>query len=271
MRKRTRLTITLPNELLKRVDTLVDGSIIRNRSHAVEKILSDGLSPAVSQAVILAGGKSAKRRSLLSLINGQHLLQIVLGQLKTHGILECIICTDHDFIAELQKRFGDGRELGCQITYMPEVESLGTAGALRNCAHLLNQAPFLVLHGDVLTSINISEFIQFHLNEQKLATIGVKPRLGERSFGQVFLQGNSIIKFLERGTDQGISIVNTGLYVLDPSVIGMIPKRKPVFLESDVFPTLAKQGQLSAFIFQGLWYDITSPSLLEEAARRWLQ
>lgn len=271
MRKRTRLTITLPNELIKRVDTLVDGSVIRNRSHAVEKILSEGLSPAVSQAVILAGGKSAKRRSLLSLINGQHLLQIILGQLKTHGILECIICTEHDIIAELQQRFGDGRVLGCQITYISEVEPLGTAGALRNCAHLLNQAPFLVLHGDVLTSINLTEFIQFHLNEQKNATIGVKPRLGERSFGQVFLQGNSIIKFLEKGTDRGISIVNTGLYVLDPKVLELIPNQNPVFLESDVFPVLAKQGQLSAFIFQGLWYDITTPSLLEEAARRWLQ
>lgn len=271
MRKRTRLTITLPNELIKRVDTLVDGSVIRNRSHAVEKILSEGLSPAVSQAVILAGGKSAKRRSLLSFINGQHLLQIILSQLKTHGILECIICTEHDIIAELQQRFGDGRELGCQITYIPELEPLGTAGALRNCAHLLNQAPFLVLHGDVLTSINLTEFIQFHLNEQKKATIGVKPRLGERSYGQVFLQGNSIIKFLEKGTDRGISIVNTGLYVLDPKVLELIPNRKPVFLESDVFPVLAKQGQLSAFIFQGLWYDITTPSQLEEAARRWLQ
>ena len=271
MRKRTRLTITLPNDLLRRVDTLVDGSVVRNRSHAVEKLLSEGLTPAVYQAVILAGGKSAKRRSLLSLVNGQHLLQIILGQLKSHGILECIICTDHDFIAELQSRFGNGQELGTKITYIPEVESLGTAGALRNCAHLLSQAPFLVMHGDVLTSIDLAEFIQFHLTEQKKATIGVKPRLGERSFGQVFLQGNSIIKFLEKGTDKGISIVNTGLYVLDPSVLDMIPNYKPVFLESDVFPVLAKQGQLSAFIFQGLWYDITTPSLLEEASRRWLQ
>lgn len=271
MRKRTRLTITLPNDLLKRVDTLVDGSQIRNRSHAVEKLLSEGLEPAVNQAVILAGGKATKRRSLLSMINGQHLLQVVLGQLKKHHISEVIICSSPDLIDELRTRFGTGRELGVELTYVAEREALGTAGALKNCANLLQTAPFLVLHGDVLTSINIDEFIQFHLNEQKLATIGVKPRLAERSYGQVFLQGNSIVKFLEKGADKGISIVNTGLYVIDPSVLREIPNRVPVTLERDVFPELARRGQLSAFIFQGLWYDITSAESLAEAARRWLQ
>lgn len=272
MRKRTRLTITLPNELLKRVDTLVDGSIIRNRSHAVEHLLGEALTQSVSQAVILAGGKPAKRRSLLSLVQGKHLLQITIDQLRKYDITDCIICTDPDLIAELQKRFGDGSNLGMQLTYVPEVEPQGTAGALRNCTKYLRSAPFLVMHGDVLTSINLQEFIEFHKNEQKKATIGVKPRQAERSFGQVFLQGNSIIQFLDRGADQGISIVNTGLYVLDPSVLDLIPKQKtPVNLETDVFPKLAKDGELSAFIFQGLWYDITSPHLLEEASRRWLQ
>lgn len=271
MRKRTRLTITLPNDLLKRVDTYVDGSTIRNRSHAVELLLNESLTPVVTQAVVLAGGKAPKRRSLLGLINGQYLFQIIINQLLAHGISEVLVCSDAELASELQSRFGSGVDFGLSIQYIIESEPLGTAGALKNCASAISGSPFLVMHGDVLTSINISDFIQFHLEEQKKATIGVKPRLAERSYGQVFLQGNSIIRFLEKGVNQGISIVNTGLYVIDPSVLEMIPQNRCVTLEKDIFPKLASQEQLSAFIFQGLWFDITTPQAHAEASRRWLQ
>ena len=82
--------------------------------------------------------------------------------------------------------------------------------------------------------------------------------MGEKKYGQAFIQGNKIIKFLQTGTTEGISIVNTGLYVLQPQVLERIPAGKQASLESDVFPELAEARELSAFIFQGLWEEVSS-------------
>lgn len=269
MRQRTRLTITLPSETITRIDHLIDGVDVRNRSHAVERLINQALDPVVNTAVILAGGKSTRQKSPLKPIGDKYLLSIMLDQLKRYGILQVHICANPELVTELRARFGDGQVLGINLSFHPEPEPLGTAGALKAIAKHLIPAPFLVLHADVLTNINIGEFIEFHQREAGTATIAVKPRMSERTFGRVFLQGNQIKQFLSTGDTQGISIVNTGLYVLEPQVLNLIKPRKKVDLETEVFPLLAKKGQLNAFIFQGIWYDVSSSESSALATKAW--
>ncbi len=250
---KTRLTITLDSEILSRVDAQIDGHKIRNRSHAIELLVSAGLQPKVTTAVILAGG--AGKLAALSLVHERPALSVMLEHLKRFGITKVILCAgSHQ--AEIAARFGDGSHLGLSLLYVEEVKPQGTAGALRLAQPLIGAQPFLVVHGDVLTELNVAEFIQFHLEQNTIATIGVKPRMGEAKYGQAFLQGNKIVKFLQRGADRGISIVNTGLYVLDARVFERIPRRGVCKLETDIFPNLAEDGELSAFLFQGLWQEL---------------
>ncbi len=122
-----------------------------------------------------------------------------------------------------------------------------------------------MLHGDVLTTLSLSDFSEFHFQQGTLATIAVKPRMSEKKFGQVFLQGNKIVRFLSAGRTEGISIVNTGLYILQPSVLSLIPDALHCDLESELFQILAEKRELSAFIFQGLWHDISSTTSYNEA------
>ena len=269
MRQRTRLTITLPSETITRIDYLIDGVNVRNRSHAVERLINQALDPVVNTAVILAGGKSNRQKAPLKPIGDKYLLSIMLEQLKRHGITQLHICASPDLVTELRARFGNGQVFGVNISFHLEPEPLGTAGALKAIAKHLSAAPFLVLHGDVLTNINLGEFIEFHQREAGMATIAVKPRMSERAFGRVFLQGNQIKQFLSTGDNQGISIVNTGLYVLEPKILNLIKPRKKVYLETEIFPLLAKKGQLNAFIFQGIWYDVSSPASQAEAVSAW--
>ena len=269
MRQRARLTITLPEELIKRIDLLIDGINVRNRSHAVERLLEKSLEPELKTAVILAGGKASRLKSPLKKIGNQYLLSLMFDQLKQYGLTRIVICTTDELADELITRFGDGQTLGLELIYSREPEPLGTAGALKFAQDKLPSVPFLVVHGDVLTDMNITEFIEFHHRQTSWATIGVKPRLSERSFGRVFLQGNKITQFLSTGSDQGISIVNTGLYILDPKILNLIKPNQKVFLETDIFPKLSKKGLLNAFLFQGLWYDISSKESLTEAITAW--
>jgi len=267
MKKKTRLTITLSQDLLKNVDATIDEQLIRNRSQAIENLLLQSLGKKVSTAVILTGG-SQKNQRCLKKINDRYLLSIIIDHLKEHDINKVIICGGKDN-NQIYDIFGDGTHLGVNIQYVQEINPLGTAGAIKKAESHINGSTFIVLHGDVLTNLNLSDFIEFHKNEQSIATIGVKPRLGEKKYGMASLQGNKIIKFDKSSANFGISIINTGLYVFDTKVLNFIPKNKPTNLEDDIFPLLVENKELSAFVFQGIWYDISEKKDYDEAVGRW--
>lgn len=267
---KSRLTITLPDSLLLQIDDLVDKQTIRNRSHAIEHLVRQSLTPQITTAIILAGGKKHETLNpVLTEINGEVLLGITIKHLNQYGIKHFIICTTKDD-SEIQEFCGDGKRFGVSIEYSYETTPIGTAGALKKAQTLLrNDSPFLVMHGDILTDIKFDEVFDFHLQEGALATMIVKPKLGTKQYGQVSIQGNRITTFSEAGTDSGISIINTGVYVLNREVLQAIPSKKSTFLESDIFPTLAKKNQLRAYFFQGFWYDISTPEQYSEAVSNW--
>lgn len=268
-RSKARLTITLPHPILDRLDALVDRQIIRNRSHAVEHVLRQHLSPRINQAVILAG-KGDGKRSIPPLleIHRHKLMAIQIELLKRHGISTVYVLAGPHRDA-LQREIGFGKNFGITIIYLREDAPLGTAGALKLVEPYLHEENILVLHGDILTDLNLTEFVAFHEHEGTGATIAVKPRVSEEKFGKVLLTGNRITDFIERDSGNGISIVNTGVYLLHRSVMGMIPTGSVSRLETDLFPQLARTSQLSAFLFQGMWYDVSSDSDYREAVIRW--
>ena len=272
MRKKARLTITLSRDLLRQIDGMVDQRTIRSRSHAIETLLRRSLAPAVSTAVILAGG-AGKGETLppLARIDEQPLIRLQMEHLQGYGIRTFIILAGPHEEA-IRREVGTFNEAGIDVVYVPEAEPLGTAGALKLAEPHLNGAPFfLVLHGDVLTDIDVAGFVAFQQKENTLAGMAVKPRQAERTYGKVLLQGNRITDFLEQGQEESVSIVNTGVYLLRPDVLTLLEKRQPAQLETEIFPRLANMGELSAFFFQGIWFDISSAESYRLAQERWRQ
>ncbi len=268
-RKKARLTITLSPPLLSRLDRAIDGHALRNRSQAIESLLSKALAPRVTTAVVLAGGSHGHDAlPAMAPIEGQPLILRTLRHLVGNGIESFVVLAGTGRPA-LERFLGGGESLGAEIRYVTERRPRGTAGALKAAEALLADEPFLVIHGDVLTNIDIADFIRFHLRERTTATIAVKPRQSEPSYGRVLLQGNRITEFLDQGRDGGISIVNTGVYLFQPEVLDLIDERRRVHLETDVFPLLARTGELSAFLFQGIWFDIGTPERYRLAQQRW--
>ncbi|MGB3563269.1 MAG: sugar phosphate nucleotidyltransferase [Thermoanaerobaculia bacterium] len=271
MRTKSRLTITLPPDLVQRLDRMIDHQTVRNRSHAIELLIRQGLMPEVTTAIVLAGGEhQGIGNPALAPVGGQALILLTLRHLVGFGIRNVLLLAGRSE-PEIREVLGSGQGLGLTIQYLEEERPLGTAGALKSAEPHLPDSPVLVVHGDVLTDIDIGELITFHLSEGCLATMAVKPRNAEKECGQVMLQGNRITDFYDNGKEQGISIVNTGLYVLQPEVFGMIEEGKESRLETDVFPTLARMGELSAFFFQGIWYDIRNEENYQRAKARWQQ
>lgn len=268
-RLKSRLTITLSPDVLAQLDRRIDGKTLRNRSQAIETLLRDSLSPSVSTAVILAGGdQEGEGVPALLPIGGQALVSRTIHHLMGFGVHSFLVLAgDHE--QEIRALMGEGESVGASIRYLRERQPRGTGGALKLAEPYLGTDPFLVIHGDVLTDIDIADFIEFHFNENSLATIAVKPRQAEKHFGQVILQGNRIIDFIESSREGGISIVNTGVYLFDPAILGLIEGTSKTQLETRVFPRLARMGELSAFFFQGIWFDISTAESYESAKVRW--
>ena len=269
MKTKTRLTITLSQDLLQKVDFLIDAHTIRNRSQAIENLVRQGLSTDIRSAVILAGGKKPNNDTpSLKKINDQYVLSIMIDQLKMFGITKIVVCAGKNE-KKIKDIFTDGSSNGVTIVYSSEKKPLGSAGAIKNAEKLIGNESFLVINDSTLTDLNLVDLFEFHENEDSVATICVKPRMSEKKYGQTFLHGNKIVKFLDTSDYKGISIVNIGLYILKPKIFDFIGKDKYLSLETDIFPKLAQDKELSAFVFQGNWFDISKDTSYNSAIKNW--
>ena len=271
MRSKTRLTISLPADLLAEVDRLIDRQRIRNRSHAIELLLRESLKPKVDTAVLLAGGPGAGEQvPALLPVKGQPLIVRTVNHLIAHGICSFVILAGKNEL-RIREVLGEDSYMGTQIHYVGEARPLGTAGALKAAERYLASAPFLVFHADILTDVNVTDLVRFHASQQRTATIAVKPRQSGPGYGKVLLEGTEITQFISDIQDRGISIVSTGVYVFEPELLNLIGEGGGTNLETDIFPRLAGQRELSAFLFQGIWFDISQPKNYELAQIRWQQ
>lgn len=265
-RKKERLTISLPKDILTALNTAIDGKEIRNMSHAIEHFLRLSLKPSITNVVILAGAPvQTKSHPSLTTIEGRTILDITLERLADAGFKNVyMLAGPHKNV--LQKSLG--HSYGMNIQWINEAKPMGTGGALKLLEGSMKES-FLVLHGDILTNIPFQSFIDFHLYEQTLVTMAVKPRHSEPTYGQATLQGNRITTFSAHDRGIGISIINTGIYLVNPAIFSYIPAGKPSSLEANVFPRLAEAHELSAFFFQGMWFDITNHLNMREVIRRY--
>ncbi|MBI5037554.1 MAG: NDP-sugar synthase [Candidatus Kerfeldbacteria bacterium] len=274
---RARLTITLKKDLLPLVDGVIDGTRIRNRSHAIEYLLSQSLRPRTNKALILAAGRGVNMRPFtyeipktLIPVQGKPILEYSIEMLRDAGFTDLYIMVGH-LGDKIVAHFGDGSRFGVKITYMKERKELGTGAALRQAEQYLQRSPFLMLYGDVLIDISIKDFVEFHRTHGGTATMAITSSDKPYEFGVVRLHGNKIVKFTEK-PEQGKRMghfVNAGLFFLNPEIFKYTPRSGYSMLEKDVFPKLVTEGKLIGYPFEGAWFDVGTPEIYEEALRDW--
>ncbi len=252
-----RITITLSQSTLNKIDQLIDKKQVRSRSHAIETILQKQLKPAVDTAVILAGGKSENAETIKPLIEYQNqpLIFHIIDHLLTQQVSKIIILA-HSQAQGIKTKIQQ-RHPNLNVKYIFEDKPLGTAGALKNAQRWL-KSNFFCLHGDIYTDINLQELAIFHEQQNSLATIAVKPRMSHHSFDNISVQGSQITAFEPKNKEPQPSLVNSGVYLFSPKIFNYMPDKTPAMLEKDVFPQLVNSNQLHAFTFEGIWLDITT-------------
>jgi len=216
-------------------------------------------------AVIMAGGFGTRLRPLTHNIPkpmipmaNKPMMEHIVDLLRHHGI------TDHVTLLHFQPEliegyFGDGSEFGVRMTYVSAAEDYGTAGAVKNAeAHLTG--PFLVISGDLLTDFDLGAAWQFHRERGADLTICLTRVENPLQYGVVITEPDGrISRFLEKPTWSEVfsDTVNTGIYLLEPSVLDLIPPKRDFDFSKDLFPLMMREGkQLFGYVAPGYWRDV---------------
>ncbi len=221
------------------------------------------------KAVIMAGGEGTRLRPMTSLlpkpmvpIVNQPVMEHIIGLVKHHGITE-MVATLAFMPQVITDYFGDGDEWDVSIEYAIEETPLGTAGSVKNASHLLpDDEPFLVISGDGITDIDLTELIAFHRRSGGAVTIALKAVDDPLDFGVVITREDGRIdRFLEKPTWGQVfsDTINTGIYVIEPWVLDEIPEGVQYDFSAELFPKLMAQGhQLYGSVSECYWCDVGS-------------
>ena len=225
------------------------------------------------KAVVMAGGEGTRLRPLtlgrpkpmVPLVN-RSMLEHILLLLKRHGITDVVLTVQY-MASYIQTHIGDGSDLGMNVTYSVEEHPLGTAGSVRQAAESLDDT-FLVISGDALTDFDLHAAIEFHRSKGAMATLTLHRVPHPLEYGVVVTDGDGRIKqFQEKPSWSEVvtDTINTGIYVLEPSVFEWYARDQVFDFSKDLFPLLLKEGKpLYGYVADGYWTDVGS---IEEYVR----
>jgi mannose-1-phosphate guanylyltransferase / phosphomannomutase len=214
----------------------------------------------------MAGGEGTRLRPMtanqpkpLLPVANKPIMDHVLRLLRKHSFDETIVTVQ--FLASMVRNyFGDGEEFGMSLQYATEDIPLGTAGSVKNAESALRDGPFLVISGDALTDIDLSDLVRFHKDNQALVTVALARVPDPLEFGIVIANGDGKIeRFLEKPTWGQVfsDTVNTGIYVMEPEILAQVTQGEVADWSADVFPALLDRGApVYGWVADGYWEDV---------------
>jgi dTDP-glucose pyrophosphorylase len=236
--------------------------------------LQELLAPAQlpNAVVIMAGGKGTRLRphtencpKPMLPVGGKPMMEILLEQCIASGFRQFYMSVNY-LKEQIINHFGDGKVWGVSIDYLVEDEPLGTAGSLQLLPGSV-QVPFLVMNGDVLTRLNLSQLLRFHVEHEAAGTLCVREHITTVPFGVVRAKGVELSGFEEKPSYR--QLVNAGMYVINPQLLPLLPPDHATDM-----PTLLQSAQraghrVAVCPIHEYWIDVGRPETLFQAHQEW--
>ena len=212
------------------------------------------------QAVVLAGGLGTRLRPLTYVVPkpmlpvaGKPLLEHTLTYLKEYGFEEAIIC-----VAYLKRQIIDyfkNGDFGITIQFAEADTPLGTGGQLKTAEDLI-EGTFLAMNGDIVTSMNLKNLIEFHTKNSGIGSIALKEYTIEIPYGFIETDSEDLVDTFKEKPSITYK-ANAGVYIFEERLFDHIPARKVVSLEREVFPHLIESGEkLYGYLEDAFWADV---------------
>jgi mannose-1-phosphate guanylyltransferase len=158
-----------------------------------------------------------------------------------------------------------------KISIFFEEKPRGTFGGLEPLRGWLGKEPFFMTNADELKEFDLRDMLNFHRDEDALATIALVEVPDARSKGVPIREGNKITAFLEKPENPPHNLISAGTYLLEPEVLAYADfSQDQVMIETDIFPKLAAAGKLCGYeVKNGRWYDCGTLENWERAMKEW--
>lgn len=226
------------------------------------------------KAVIMAGGFGTRLRPLtcnipkpmVPMLN-RPMMEHIVDLLKRHGITD-LISTLYYQPDVISSYFDDGHRFGVSMQYLKAEADFGTAGSVRNAKSFLDQR-FLIISGDVFTDFDLTAAIRFHEEKKAKATLVLTHASNPLQYGVVLTHDNGkISRFLEKPSWGEVfsDTINTGIYILEPEVLDLIPPKEEFDFSKNLFPILLEQDMgLYGYVAEGYWKDVGNLNEYQDA------
>ena len=221
------------------------------------------------QVAILAGGQATRLRPLtwqqpksMLEIKGKPFLEYQLEFLKRSGVTNVVLCLG--YLGEhIVNHFGNGGRFGINTQYSYEEEKLlGTAGALKNAADLLDD-PFFTLYGDSYLSMDFSAVMSYFLSRNKLALMTVYKNYNQYESSNTVVEGNLVKEFNKQKKTPDMVYIEYGANIFYQKTLDLVPQGQPYSLD-DLFYSLIEKQELLAYQIEKRFYQIGSFQGIEE-------
>ena len=217
------------------------------------------------KAMILAAGLGNRMRPLtlhtpkpLLEVGGKPLIVWHIEKLQKIGVTEIVINTA--WLGEkLANALGDGSQFGVKILWSHEGEGLETAGGIINALPLLSDEPFILVNGDVWTTMDFASLLDVQLGEQQAHLVLVENP--PQHLKGDFILSNGLAYTFEQ-EQLGEALTYSGIAVLHPRMfVGLENGKRPL---APLLKQAMQQQQVSAEKLQGIWVDVGTPERLEQ-------
>jgi NDP-mannose synthase len=222
------------------------------------------------RAIVLAGGKGTRLAPYTTVlpkplmpIGDVPILEVVLRQLAHHGFADVSLAVG--YLAELLMAYcGDGSKFGTRLTYSKEPAPLGTAGPIALVPGL--DDTFLVMNGDLLTTIDLSKMLAVHREAKALVTVATYDKTVKIDLGVLSLsERNEVVDYIEKPTMT--YAVSMGIYLFEPRVLAYIEPGQRLDLPDLVKRLMAAKEKVLGYRHTGYWLDIGRHDDYQEAVK----
>lgn len=229
------------------------------------------------KAVILAAGIGSRMQKaypgipkVMLPLKDKPLIDRHIEHFKKFGVVDFYI--NLHYLPELiKKHLGNGEKWGVRIHYSFEPVILGTSGALKNFLQELNET-FIVLYGDIFTTLDIQKFYQFHRQKNSQATLLVHQTDHPEDSDLVAINNKGRIhKFYispHHKITKDINLSSAAMYILEPDVLKFIPEKIPSDFVEDMFPKLLEKGfRMYGYLSNEYSKDMGTPKRYEKVKK----
>ncbi|MFX1519298.1 MAG: NDP-sugar synthase [Promethearchaeota archaeon] len=228
------------------------------------------------KAVVLAGGLGTRLRPLTYVmpkamlpVGDKPIIEHILNYLKRSSAIEEVVIATAYLGKYIEDYLNAGEDWDIRIRYARGKRPLGTAGQLKTAESFIDDT-FVLMNGDILIEVGISDMIKFHRTKKGIGTVALKPYFLPVKYGVIDTDTDNLILNWREKPNIPLTM-NIGLYVLEPKIFDYIPSDRAMSLEREVFPKIIASGEkLYGFKTETNYLDIGDLESLDKAHQEFL-